>query len=114
MDRLAVTLMLLLLAGCAAVKVESRGTEIMEEPSKVIRAGVTTKDEVIKHYGEPSRVSERDGSEELVYESVKVETPSYLGGLVINEAGRAITEKRLDVVIRDGVVQSYRFEAKGD
>jgi outer membrane protein assembly factor BamE (lipoprotein component of BamABCDE complex) len=106
-------LLLFLLAGCAAVKVESTGRDIEQEPSKIIKSGITTREEVINMYGEPSTVTTKDGLEELVYESRKVETPTFLGGLVINDAGKDVNAKRLEITIKDGVVQSYKYEAKG-
>ncbi|MDO8444767.1 MAG: hypothetical protein Q7T53_01450 [Deltaproteobacteria bacterium] len=115
MKRIAVSLgiLLLLVTGCATT-VEKSGKDVEGEPAKVIKAGITTRDEIIKAFGEPSSSSTKDGSEELVYESRKVETPTYMGGLVINEAGKAVTLKRLEVVIKDGTVQSYRYEVKGE
>lgn len=103
---------LLVSTGCTTVKVESTGRDIKDEPAKVIKVGVTTRDEIIKAFGDPATISTKDGSIELIYESKKVETPSYLGGLVINEAGKAVKLKRLEVVINNGVVQSYKYEAK--
>lgn len=111
---LSIGVLLAIITGCTTVKVENTGTDIRQEPAKVIKTGVTTKEEVLKAFGEPSRISTKDGAEELVYESQKTETPSYLGGLVINEAGRNMTVKRLEIVIQNGVVQSYRFEARGE
>lgn len=115
MIKIAVRLgiLLLLSTGCATT-VEKSGKNIEAEPSKVIKAGTTTREQVIKAFGEPTGTSIKDGSEELIYESRKAETPTYLGGLVINEAGRAMTVKHLEVVIKDGVVQSYRYEVNGE
>lgn len=105
-------LVIALFAGCSTMKVESTGREIKEEPSKIIKAGTTTREEVIKSFGEPSKATKTEGSEELVYESRKEETPVYLGGLVIGESGKSITAKRLVVVIEKGIVRSYKYEAK--
>ncbi len=113
MKRIAVSLgiLLLLITGCATT-LEKSGKDMEAEPATVIKAGVTTKEEIIKSFGEPSTSATKEGDEELVYESRKVETPTYLGGMVINEAGRAVTLKRLKVLIRDGIVQSYKYEMK--
>ncbi len=110
--RIAATglLLLILTCGCATTKVET-GTDI-KEPAKVIKAGTTTREEVIKAFGQPSKVSSKDGGEELVYEYQTVATPTFIGGIIINEAGQSITLKRLEIVIQDNVVQSYRFEAR--
>ncbi|MBI4745997.1 MAG: hypothetical protein HY786_05525 [Deltaproteobacteria bacterium] len=107
-------MILVLVTGCSTAKVESTGRDITEEPGKVIKAGVTTREEIIRIFGEPSRVSKTDVSEELVYESRKEETPTYIGGLVIDEAGKKITLKRLEILIQNGVVQSYKFEARSE
>lgn len=106
-------ILLLLATGCATA-IENSGKDIKEEPSKFIKVGLTTREDIVKSFGEPSKTSAMDGSEELVYESRKVETPTYLGGLVINEAGKAVTLKSLKVVIQNGVVQSYKYEANGE
>lgn len=115
MKRTAVSLgiLLLVITGCATT-VEKSGNDMEGEPSKVIKAGVTTREEIIKAFGEPSTSTAKEGAEELVYESRKVETPTYMGGLIINEAGKAVTAKRLQVIIRDGVVQSYKYEVNGE
>lgn len=106
-------ILLLLITGCATT-VEKLGKDMEGEPAKFIKAGSTTREEIIKRFGEPSRSSAKDGSEELIFESRKVETPTYLGGMVINEAGKAVTLKSLKVVIQNGVVQSYKYEANGE
>lgn len=113
--RTAVSLgiLLLVITGCATT-VEKSGKDMEGEPAKVIEAGVTTKEEIIRAFGEPSSSTTKEGTEELVYESRKVETPTYMGGLIINEAGKAVTLKRLKVVIREGIVQSYKYEINGE
>lgn len=114
MKRKAVSMGLIMffIAGCATMKIENSGTEIKEEPAKVIKVGVTTRQEIIKLYGEPLKSVSNDGSEELVYEFRRVETPVYLGGHVIGEASKSVTVKNLKVVILKGVVQSYKYETK--
>lgn len=109
---ICLAMVLLLVAGCSTARVESTGIDIKEEPAKMIKAGVTTREEIIRIFGEPSRISKTETSEELVYESRKEETPTYIGGLVIDEAGKNITLKRLEILIQNGVVQSYKFEAR--
>lgn len=110
---LSLGILLLLITGCATT-VEKSGKDMEGEPAKVIKAGVTTREEIIRAFGEPSSSSTKEGSEELIYESKKVETPTYMGGLVINESGKAVTLKRLEVVIQNGVVQSYKYEVNGE
>lgn len=107
-------MILVLVTGCSTARVESTGRDIKEEPAKMIKAGVTTREEIIRIFGEPSRISKTDVSEELVYESRKEETPTYVGGLVIDEAGKSVTLKRLEILIQNGVVQSYKFEARSE
>jgi len=107
-------MVLVLITGCSTARVESTGRDIKEEPAKMIKAGVTTREEIITIFGEPSKVSKTDESEALVYESRKEETPTYIGGLIIDEAGKNVTFKRLEILIQNGVVQSYKFEARGE
>lgn len=111
---ICLVMILLLVTGCSTARVESIGRDIKEEPAKMIKAGVTTREEIIMIFGEPSRISKTDVSEELVYESRKEETPTYVGGLVIDEAGKNVTLKRLEILIQNGVVQSYKFEARSE
>lgn len=101
---------ILFASGCATVT-ESTGKDI-EEPGKVIRVGTTTKADIIRIFGEPSKATAEGGTEELVYEFKKIETPTYMGGLVVGEAAKVTTIKTLKIVIRDGTVASYKFEAK--
>ena len=103
---------LVLVTGCSTARVESTGRDIKEEPGKVIKAGTTTREEIIRIFGEPSNLLKTEMSETLVYESRKEETPTYIGGLVINEAGKNLTLKRLEILIQNGVVQSYKFESR--
>lgn len=107
-------ILLVFVTGCSTAMVESTGVDITAEPSKSIKAGTTTREEIIRVFGEPSKVEKTGNSEELVYESKKEETPTYVGGLIMDEAGKKITLKRLEILIQNGVVQSYKFEAKGE
>ena len=107
-----ILIFVLFTSGCATVT-ESTGKDI-EEPGKVIQLGTTTKADIIRIFGEPSRAAADGGTEELVYEFKKIETPTYMGGLVIGEAAKVTTIKTLNIVIRDGTVASYKFEAKNE
>lgn len=104
---------ILFTSGCTTLT-ESTGKDIKEEPGKVILLGTTTKADIIRIFGEPSKATAEGGKEELVYEFEKTETPTYLGGLVVGEAGKVTTIKTLEIVIQDGMVKSYRFEAKNE
>lgn len=104
---------ILLTSGCTTLT-ESTGKDIKEEPGKVIRLGTTTKADIIRIFGEPSKATAEGGTEELVYEFKKSETPTYLGGLVVGDAAKVTTIKTLRIVIQDGTVKSYRFEAKNE
>ena len=70
-------LFILFTSGCATV-IESTGKDI-EEPGKVIQLGTTTKADIIRIFGEPSKATAEGETEELVYEFKKIETPTYMG-----------------------------------
>lgn len=105
-------LFILFTSGCTTLT-ESTGKDI-EEPGTVILLGTTTKADIIRIFGEPSKATAEGGTEEFVYEFKKTETPTYMGGLVVGEAGKVTTIKTLKIVIQDGMVKSYKFEAKNE
>ncbi len=101
----------LLLSGCAPMhEVTREGRQIDEALMGSIKTGITTKQEIINVFGEPSEVVTVLASEVLVYRYTETSVPIYVFGLVENRRNSQVTEKVLEVTIREGKVGSYRFK----
>ncbi len=110
---LVVSLLLLLVAGCAP-HVEKTGRKIHEKDVKRIVLGVTERDDIVRIFGDPTRVKTLgDGSQEWTYEYRERRSPSYFGGLIVDEKRAKESYHLLKVVIdEEGKVVSYHFKKK--
>jgi hypothetical protein len=118
-DVLLFTVMLALLigsvtlTGCATVELGKEGMKIEEKKIRKIMPGSTTREEVIKAFGEPKEIVEKTaGREELFFEHKVNEAPTYLRGLVIDKKRAWEQKSTLRVIIKDNIVESYRYEMK--
>ncbi len=101
------------LTGCATVELGKEGMKIEEKNIKKIMPGSTTRKEVIEAFGEPKEIVEKTaGREELFFEHKVNEAPTYLGGLVIDKKRAWEQRSTLMVIIKDNIVESYRYEMK--
>lgn len=105
--------LVLLISGCAP-KVERVGKKIYEKDVKKIVLGVTNKDDLIALFGQPSKVRVfEDGSQQWVYEYREKRSPSYFGGLIVDEKRAKETIHTLRVTLnKEGKVVSYHFKKK--
>ncbi len=102
-----------ILTGCATVELGREGMKIEEKNIKKIMPGSTTRQEVIEAFGEPKEIIEKTaGREELFFEHKVNEAPTYLGGLVIDKKRAREQKSTLMVIIKDNIVESYRYEMK--
>lgn len=100
----------MLLAGCTTV-VRTQGTQIDRDKVMGIKAGETTRQEVLDTFGAPTDISvEGGGEEKLTYVFRKKRTPGYLGGLVENEVQSKESVSTLELVLKNNIVSSYRFK----
>lgn len=103
----------LTLTGCATVELGKEGMKIEEKNIEKIMPGSTTRQEIIEAFGEPNEIIEKTaGREELFFEHKVNEAPTYLGGLVIDKKRAWEQKSTLRVIIKDNIVESYRYEMK--
>jgi hypothetical protein len=101
------------LTGCATVELGKEGRKIEEKNIKKIMPGSTTREEVVEIFGEPKEIIEKAaGREELFFEHKVNEASTYLGGLVIDKKRAREQKYTLMVIIKDNIVESYRYEMK--
>lgn len=101
------------LTGCATVELGKEGMRIEEKNIKKIMPGSTTRQEIVEAFGEPKEIIKKTaGREELFFEHKVNEAPTYLGGLVIDKKRAREQKTTLRVIIKDNIVESYRYEMK--
>ncbi|MBI5970504.1 MAG: hypothetical protein HY884_05060 [Deltaproteobacteria bacterium] len=98
------------LSGCATVVVKGDGSKIDKTQVMELKPGVTDKKTVITAFGEPAEVSSANNEEKLVYIYKEKMTPVYLGGLIENQAGMVLVNTTLEIILKDGVVNSYKYK----
>lgn len=101
----------LILAGCASTAVRTEGVRIDGARALNIKTGSTTRQEVLQTFGSPSEVNKENDEEKMVYVFREKTVPTYFGGLIESEAQRKETSSTLEIVLRNGVVYSYRFKS---
>lgn len=111
--RYMIPLLVLFLAGCAS-HIERTGRKIYERDVRRIVLGTTERDELVRIFGEPSKVKPlEDGSQEWTFEYRERRSPSYFGGLIVDEKRAKESYQILTVVIdKEGKVVSYHFRTK--
>lgn len=101
----------LTLAGCASAIVRTEGVRIDRAQVLDIKVGSTTRQEVLQAFGSPTAVNNENDAEKMVYVFRKKTVPTYFGGLIESEAQRKEASSTLEIVLRNGVVDSYSFKS---
>lgn len=97
-------------ASISSVKVKTEGVKITREQIDGIKPGSTTKNDIIKTFGNPIKAeSKTDGTDALIYTYTEKKTPTYFGEFIVNEKQSKVITMTLEVTIKDGLVQSYNF-----
>ena len=81
---------------------------------KQIRAGTSTSDDVVALLGQPDEKKDVDGMVKYVYTYRVKKTPTYLGGLITRSGSARTTTRKLEVLIKNGVVYSYKFREEAE
>jgi outer membrane protein assembly factor BamE (lipoprotein component of BamABCDE complex) len=97
------------LAGCTTVETETKGRRIQSDSVMQIKPGITTRASIINLFGNPTEISHVDGVETFLYTYKEEKTPLFFGGLLQLESQKRSSSKSLELVIKDGIVLSYRF-----
>jgi len=114
MARFLLIIMAVGLIGCAGVMKSSDGTKFTHEKIQNLTAGSSTTEDVIALLGQPDQKKDVDGMTKYTYTYSEKKTPTYLGGLITMKSQTKATTRKLEVLIKDGTVYSYKFreEAK--
>lgn len=109
MKRLFLIMVAVGLIGCAGVMKTTEGTNFSAEEIQQIKAGTSTKEDVIALLGKPDEQKSENGMVKYIYTYKVRKTPTYLGGLIVRRSGARTTTRQLEVLIKDGTVYSYKF-----
>ncbi len=113
---LITTILALSLTGCATYKTSVRGEEIDLSKIELIDPGATTRGEVIELFGKETSSKSKGGIETLEFIYEKKRVPTYLGGMIVSEAGskKVRTELVITIDTEKDVVKTYHFNSSGD
>ena len=100
----------LALEGCHYIVHTTEGKKISAAEVQEIKLGKTTEADLLKILGPPSKKEVKpDGLEVLRYVHTTWENPSLPGGYVVYDLFERETEEIFEIILKDGVVQSYHF-----
>ena len=113
--RFAILLILILAGfGCTYTPRSSEGTQISSAKIQELKIGQTTAADLGRLFGVPTKRERRaDGTEVWQYTHIRVLNPT-LGGTVVIEPIEKEVEETFELVLKNGVVQSYRFLKQSD
>lgn len=98
------------LAGCVGIVSKPEGTRIEKSQALEIKPGVTTKETIITTFGQPFETKTEVAGERLVYVFKEHKTPTYFFGLVESEVNSKDQTTTLEVVIKENIVEEYRYK----
>jgi hypothetical protein len=113
--RFAIILILVIFgAGCTYTPRSTEGTQISSAKIQELKIGQTTPADLERLFGAPTKRERRaDGTEIWRYTHIRVWNPA-LGGSVVIEPIEKEVEETFELVLKNGVVQSYRFLKQSD
>jgi hypothetical protein len=101
---------LLMLGGCTYTMRSAQGTKVSAAQIQEIKLGKTTETDLLSLLGPPSRKEVRmDGSIVLLYMYSETETPTLPGGFIMYGFLEKDREETFEILVKDGVVQSFHF-----
>lgn len=103
-----------LFSGCAGTVIRNEGTKIDRAKVLDLKPGATARQTVLDTFGNPDNINFQNNEEKMTYIFKEKKTPSYLGGLIENEVRSTESANTLEIVLRNGVVYSYRFRSLED
>ncbi len=107
---LTIMIAALAITGCAAVT-RTEGVKVDREKVLELKPGVTTRQAVLQTFGSPTEVVYENNEERLSYVYKEKKTPAYLGGMVENDVMTKEKKTVLEIVLKDDVVQTYRYKS---
>lgn len=102
------------LSGCAYTARSTEGQRIAAAQVQQIKLGQTTEVDLLKLLGPPSKKERKaDGTEHLIYIHSELKSLTFPGGIVLYGPMDKVEEDIFEVILKNGVVQTYQFR-KGD
>lgn len=109
-QNLLLSLPVISLISCVGIVSKPEGKRIEKSQALEIKPSITTKENIITTFGQPSETKTEGATERLVYVFKEHKTPTYFGGLVESELNSKDQTTTLEVVIKDNVVEEYRYK----
>ncbi len=109
MKRAFLAVLVLAMVGCTMIETRTEGRRLDSAEIMQLKPGITTRQAAIDLFGAPTEITNKDGEEQLVYTFKEKKIPSYFGGLLVNESNITEEASTLTLVIKDGIVFSYKF-----
>lgn len=98
------------LGGCSYTLRSSGGTKVTTEQVQTIRLGKTTEVDLLRLLGPPTRKEQKpDGTARLLYDYSAIRSPALPWGITLYGLFDREESETFEVILREGVVQSYRF-----
>ena len=98
------------LIGCAGIHKTVEGTKFTEEEIQQIKAGTSTKEDVVALLGQPDETRTENGMVKYIYTYRIKKVPTYLGGLLQRPGGAKTTTRQVEILIKEGTVYSYKYK----
>jgi hypothetical protein len=96
--------------GCTYTVRHTEGTKLNSAQIQDIKLGKTTEAELIRLLGPPSRKEKKpDGSEVIHYIYTQIESPTLWGGVVLYGFFEKDREEIFEVILKEGIVQSFHY-----
>ncbi len=102
------------LIGCTGIMKTSEGTRFTHDEIKTIKTGSSTQEDVIALLGQPDQKKDVNGMVKYVYTYKVKKTPTYMGGLITRRSGARTTTRKLEILIDNGTVYSYKFREEAE
>lgn len=102
------------LIGCTGVMKTSEGSSFTHEKIKTIKTGSSTIEDVVALLGEPGEKKNVNGMTQYIYTYKVKKTPTYIGGLITRKSGIKTTTRRVEILIDNGTVYSYKFREEAE
>lgn len=105
--------LLILVTGCSTVTTnttKTEGAKIEKEAALKLKPGITSRDAVISAFGNPAETVTENNEERLKYVYTEKQIKSYFGGTIQDEVTGGKATTTLEVVIKNNIVDSYKFK----
>jgi outer membrane protein assembly factor BamE (lipoprotein component of BamABCDE complex) len=103
-------LCILALNGCYYTLQSTQGAKVSSAQIQEIKLGKSTEADLLKLLGPPTKKEHTlSGNERLTYLYTRTESLTFIGGYVAKGILDREQEEGFEVILRNGIVQSYRY-----